>query len=138
MKLTITVLFLAAGFMLANAQAPDEVRTVFEKSHPNSKVTWKLENGNWNAHYTDTKTTTTRTVGYDKSGNKLYDRTQVTSKEVPAGVRTYYTTTYPTVKEYIVYSEDASGKVTYFTDYGRSRHYFNSKGEFLESRPIAP
>ncbi|MES2620775.1 MAG: hypothetical protein V4615_07980 [Bacteroidota bacterium] len=136
MKRAIAVLFLAAGFMLASAQAPDEVRTVFEKTHPNAKVTWKLENGYWNAYYTDTKTTTTRTVGYDKSGKKMYDRTQVTSKDVPAGVKTYYTTTYPDVKEYKVWYEDMNGNLKYFTDYGNNRLYFNDKGEFIESKPI--
>jgi hypothetical protein len=135
MKLTITVL-LAAGFMWARAQAPTEVRTIFEQSHPGAKVTWKQEGGVWNAYYTDTKTTTTRIEGYDKNGKKIYDRTEVSSTDIPAGVRTYYTTTYPDLKTYKVYSESTNGNIKYFSDYEGKRYYFNDKGEFVESRPI--
>ena len=137
MKLTITAL-LATAFMWASAQAPTEVKTTFEKTHPGSKVTWKQENGVWNAYYTDTKTTTVRTEGYDANGKKIYDRTEVSSKDVPSGVRTYYTTNYPTVKTYKVYSEDYSGTIKYFTDYDGKRYYFNDKGDFIEARPLNP
>jgi hypothetical protein len=137
MKLTITA-FLASAFMWASAQVPTEVKTTFEKTHPNSKVEWKLENGVWNAYYTDTKTTTVRTEGYDKNGKKIYDRSEVSTKDVPTGVKSYYTTNYPTVKEYKVWSEDASGTIKYYSDYEGKRYYFNDKGEFIESRSLTP
>jgi hypothetical protein len=140
MKRMIAVFLLATGFMFANAQGvPTEVKTTFEKTHPNSKVDWKFENGVWNAYYTDTKTTTIRTEGYDKNGKKVYDRTQVSSKDVPTGVRTYYTTNYPAAKEYMVWSEaEESGTIKYYSDYEGKRYYFNDKGAFIESRPLHP
>jgi hypothetical protein len=137
MKLAITII-LAAGFMLANAQVPTEVKTTFEKTHPAAKVEWKLEGGVWNAYYTDTKTTTVRTEGYDKNGKKIYDRSEVSTKDIPTGVRAYYSTNYPTVKTYRVYSEDNSGVIKYYSDYEGKRYYFNEKGDFIDAKPLSP
>jgi hypothetical protein len=138
MKLVMTVLF-ALGMAWVSAQAPTEVRTTFEKIHPGTKVEWKLEGGYWHAYYTDTKTTTVRTEGYDEKGNKIYDRTEVSSTDIPVGIRTYYTKNYPKVTTYRVYSEDYSGGIIkYSTDYEGRRYYFNDKGEYIDSRPLNP
>jgi len=132
----ITVVFFAASIMMANAQVPDNVRTGFDQKYPNSNATWKVENGNYNAYYTDASKND-RVVSYDKDGQMLYSRTRVTGSAIPGGISTYYTSNYPTESKYDVWmEEDARGTRSYFSVRENNRLYFDGTGNYSRTAPV--
>jgi hypothetical protein len=131
----IFVVSICSTVMNVNAQAPDSIRTSFNRTYPNVNATWKNENGNYNAYFNDERNQQ-RVIGYDKAGTILYNRTQINSTDVPAGISSYYGTKYPNQTNYSVWMEDNNGKRSYYTIQDNSRLYFDNNGNYVRTAPI--
>jgi len=132
-NLLITVGLLIAFAAGTYAQAPDSVRMSFEKKYPGVKATWRNENGNYSAFYNDTKNQQ-RMVRYDRNGRMVLNRTHINRTDVPAGINTYYKSTYPNATTYDVWmEEDDRGNKTYYSIYENKRLYFDNKGTYQRS-----
>jgi hypothetical protein len=135
-KITIIMLLVASAIMTASAQVPDSIRMGFDKKYPNSNATWKTENGNYNAYYTDAGKSQ-RMISYDKNGRMISNSTLINSSDVPANISTYYKNNYPTDTHYKVWMDDMNGSKSYYINSGNNRYYFDSNGNYLRSGSVS-
>lgn len=116
-------------------QVPDNVSSKFSTQYPTATPTWKLDGNNYSAWYTDPQTKMQSMVVYDKDGNLVRRENELDAMNYPSTINDYYTKTYPTEKDYKVWSsEDATGNRTYYTKRKGQMIWFDKDGNYVPGR----
>ncbi len=114
------------------ASVPKQVRSAFEKDHPGVRVTWEIENAQYEATYTENGQK--NTVIYEESGDLFGTETRVKSEDMPTRIIHYISQHYkgsnPQFGKKIT---KANGEVNYYVKADNNKQIFDSDGKFIRS-----
>ncbi len=114
-----------------NVQVPENIRTTFNNSYPNTNATWSFEGKNYVATYKDTESNMGRVVVYDKDGNIVRTESEM-DQGYPEGIGNYYNEKYPNEKKFTVWQSDEGNKRSYYTKRKGKKMRFDQEGKFMK------
>ena len=140
MKTSSLILFIICiNIVLAQAQVPGNTGWQYRKTYPATKEE-AIKTGNecYRTSYRDTYKKE-HIVYCDTKGKVIREEYQLTAKDIPAGINSYYRKNYPQDKTYEVWAEKPKqGARTYYIDRGNEIIYFDAKGNYTKKIAISP
>jgi len=130
-KLILTSALFASMLSFGQKEIPTNIKEAVYKTFPNAQnVGWEIENGNYEAKFTDGDYQ--RSLLFNKDAKVLETETKISVVDLPVRIVQYVTTAYKGLK----ISEaariiDSSGVVTFEAEVNGKDLIFNDEGAFL-------
>ena len=125
----------ATGTFGGEISLPVIVTTKFAGEYPNIAPTWSIDEDHYAAQYRDEKTNLSHIVVYDRFGNVIRKENELDVSAHPKAVCSYYSKHYPDEKYVVWKSEDAKGKISYYSKREDVIVCFDKNGKFISTKP---